>query len=118
MAGRIAGGAYGQEIPDHVHRGQIGRLDRPRAHRPRHVLQSGKILYYRGRAFRSLEGRGFKSNDNDVETGEEFWISGCKKDGTDRLYGERVPVEVAEDVRVEYWTVIRGQPWRAHERFA
>jgi len=29
-----------------------------------------------------------------------------------------VPIEIDEEVRVEYWTVIRGEPWRVHERFA
>jgi hypothetical protein len=46
----------------------------------------------------------------DVESGDHYWISGCKRDGGDRLYGERLPVEIDEDVRVEYWTEIRGQP--------
>jgi len=53
-----------------------------------------------------------------VETGAEFWISRCKRYGADRLRGERVPIEIDGVGRVEYWTVIRGQPWRAHERFA
>ena len=49
--------------------------------------KTGGTLYYRGRTFRSLNGRGFKTNHVDVETGEEFWISGPRKDGEDRLYG-------------------------------
>ncbi len=62
---------------------------------------------------RSLRGRGYKSNYVDVESGAEFWISGCRKDGADRLYGERIPVSIDDDVRMEYWTAIRGQPERA-----
>lgn len=53
--------------------------------------KTGRSLYYDGRTFRSLRGAGFKANYYDVETGEEYWISGPKKDGSDRLYGERVP---------------------------
>jgi hypothetical protein len=53
-----------------------------------------------------------KANYFDVETGEEYWISGCKRNGEDRLYGERKPVEIDEDVRAKYWTEIRGQPER------
>ena len=78
--------------------------------------KSGRSLYYGGRTFRSLSGRGFKSNCADVETGAQFWISGCRKDGADRLYGERVPVSIDEDVRVEYWTTIRGQPERVGDK--
>jgi hypothetical protein len=64
----------------------------------------GKTLYYRGRAFQSLKGMGFKANYFDVESGERYWISGCKRDGGDRLYGEGVPVEIDDDVRAENWT--------------
>ena len=56
--------------------------------------KTGRTLYYRGRSFRSLNGSGFKANYYDVETGDEYWISGPRKDGSDRLYGERVPVEI------------------------
>jgi hypothetical protein len=78
--------------------------------------KSGRTLYCQGDAFRSLKGAGFKANYYRVSTGEEYWISGPKKDGSDRLYGERIPVEIDDDVRVEYWTEVRGQPHRAGER--
>jgi hypothetical protein len=70
--------------------------------------KTGRSLYYGGREFASLKGRGFKSNYFDVETREEYWISGCKKDGTDALYS--TPIEIDEDVREEYWRDIRGKP--------
>jgi hypothetical protein len=38
--------------------------------------------------------------------------------GRDRLYGERVPVEIDEDVRETYWTTIRGQPENRTNRLA
>ena len=72
--------------------------------------QTGSTLCYAGKTFQSLKGDGFKSNYNDVETGEDYWISGCKKNGADRLYDERSPVEIDEDVREEYWTEIRELP--------
>jgi len=74
--------------------------------------KTGKTLIYGGREFQSLKGQGFKANYFDVETGAKFWISGCRKDGADRLYGERVPVEIDAEVRHEYWTSIRGMPDR------
>ena len=55
-------------------------------------------------------GSGFKANYYETETGEEYWISGYKKDGSDRLYGERLPIYIDEDVRIEYWTEIRNLP--------
>lgn len=72
--------------------------------------KSGRSVTYRGKTFQSLAGRGFKANYFDVETGEHYWISGPRKDGIDRLYGEStVPVEIDEDVADEYWSEIRGK---------
>jgi hypothetical protein len=73
--------------------------------------QTGKSISYRGRTFRSLKGSGFKANYFDVETREEFWISGPRKDGNDRLHAESSqPVEIDDDVAEEYWRDIRGKP--------
>src|SRR5687767_14955310 len=72
--------------------------------------KTGRTLYYSGRKFQSLAGRGFKANYFDVETGDEYWISGCKKRVGDRLYGGDLDVEIDDDVREEYWTTIRGRP--------
>lgn len=70
--------------------------------------KSGKSLSYGGRMFETLAGRGFKANYFDVESGEYYWISGCKKDGTDALYS--TTVEIDEDVREEYWMKVRNKP--------
>jgi hypothetical protein len=70
--------------------------------------KTGKTIYYQGRVFQSLKGAGFKSNFYDVATGEEFWISGPRKDGADRLYGGTEAIEIDADVRLEYWRDIRG----------
>ena len=70
--------------------------------------KSGKSIHYKGKTFETLKGSGYKANYFDVETGERYWISGCKKDGTDGLY--TTSVEIDEDVRAEYWSEIRGKP--------
>jgi hypothetical protein len=80
--------------------------------------KTGRTLHYRGRTFRSLRGAGFKSNYVCVETGEDWWISGPKRRGGDRMYGSTLPVEIDEDVRAEYWRDIRRQPERADETVA
>lgn len=82
--------------------------------------KTGRTLYYGDKAFQSLKGTGVGGNYADVETGEVYWISGCKKDGTDRHRFARQgePVELDEDVRVEYWTEVRGMPERKHESIA
>jgi hypothetical protein len=75
--------------------------------------RTGATVHYDGKSFQSLKGSGFKANYFDLETGEQYWISGPRKDGTDRLYKSNWPVEIDEDVREEYWTEIRKKPeWK------
>jgi len=69
--------------------------------------KSGLSIHYDGKLFQRLGGQGFKANYFDSETSEEYWISGCKQDGSDRLYGERLPIYIDDNVREEYWTKIR-----------
>jgi len=71
--------------------------------------KTGRSIYYNGRAFQSLKGYGFKANYYDVENNDQYWISGPRKDGEDGLYGYR-PTPIDDDVREEYWTVIRKKP--------
>ncbi len=72
--------------------------------------KSGSSIHYKGRTFQTLSGSGFKANYFDVASGDEFWISGCRKDGADRLYNGGPPVHIDEDVREEYWVEIRNAP--------
>ena len=80
--------------------------------------KTGRTLYYRGQKFQSLKGAGFKSNYYDVDTGEDYWISGPKRGGGDALYGGSIPIEIDDDAREDYWRDIRRQPERIHERAA
>ena len=70
--------------------------------------KSGKTLYYRGQRFRSLKGSGFKANYYDVDTGDEYWISGPRKDRNDRLYGGQLGVIVDDDALDEYEQLIKS----------
>lgn len=70
--------------------------------------KTGATLYYAGRTFRSLKGFGFKSNYYDTETGEEYWISGPKKNSEDSLYATNIKPEIDADASDEYWSQIRG----------
>jgi len=72
------------------------------------ISQGGKRLDYQGRVFRSLRGRGFKANYYDFETEEEYWISGCRKDGGNALYNTDVAID--SDALEEYWVNIRNKP--------
>jgi hypothetical protein len=72
------------------------------------VKDKRKKLVYRDQSFRSLGGRGFKSNYYDTGSKEEYWITGCRKDGRNALYSTEV--EIDEDALEEYWIRIRNDP--------
>jgi hypothetical protein len=78
--------------------------------------KTGKTLYYGGKQFQKASG--YKWNCIDLATGEHYWISGCRRDGVDRLYGESTPVEIDDDIREEYWTKIRREPERVAQKIA
>jgi hypothetical protein len=65
-------------------------------------------LRYRSLEFISLKGSGFKANYLETDSREQYWISGPRKDGKDRLYASSLPVEIDDDVRDEYLRDIRG----------
>ncbi len=76
------------------------------------LSKTGKTLTYKGRQFQSLKGMGYKANFFDVEAGEHYWLSKCRKDGND---GYKTTVFVDEDIRAEYWSAIRNMPERANQ---
>ena len=80
--------------------------------------KTGRTIFYREHVFRRIVGGGFKSNYYDETSGEDYWISGPKRRGRDRMYGSVLPVEIDKDVRAEYWRDIRRQPDRVHEPVA
>ena len=82
--------------------------------------KSGKSIYYGNQTFHSLKGTGagFKANYYDADTEEEYWISGCRKDGADRLYGERKPIYIDEEVQETDWREIRQMPEKVGETVA
>jgi len=80
--------------------------------------KSGKTIHYQGLKFKSLKGSGICGNFFEIETGDEYWISGCKKNGQDRHWAGGGPVKIDADVREEYWIEIRNQPERENKKLA
>ena len=64
--------------------------------------KSGRTIYFNGKAFRSSGGRGIKGNHVDIETGDEYWISGVKKNREDRHWAGSGIVMIDESVVAEY----------------
>ncbi len=61
------------------------------------LSRSGQTAYFNGKAFKKLGGPGILGNYCDLETGEEYWISGVKKDGQDRHWAGsgKITIEAA-----------------------
>jgi len=59
------------------------------------VSKSGQTVYFNGRALK--KGSNGPGNFHDLQTGESFWESGVKRDGTDRHWAGsgKVLVEAA-----------------------
>ena len=74
--------------------------------------KTGKTIYYNGRKLESLKRCGYKANYADAETGDWYWVSGCKQKGDDTLYPG--VIEIDEDARDEYWREIRKLPEYVH----
>ena len=76
--------------------------------------KSGSTMYYQGKSFQRIHLH--CGNYIDIDTDEEYWIYGPKKNGEDRYsWAQRTPVEIDDDIREEYWTTIRNQPDRIHQ---
>jgi len=46
--------------------------------------RSGRTIYFDGRALRAARGVGGSASHFDLETGEAYWVSGVKQDGSNR----------------------------------
>src|SRR5215218_8972058 len=69
--------------------------------------KTGRTVYFQGKQLQSSGGQGVQGNYRDVETREEYWVSGPKRDGTDRHSAGGGIVKIDEDVAEEYWREIR-----------
>ncbi len=43
-----------------------------------------------------------------MESGNWYWISGCRKNGCDSLFSQ--VIEIDDDAREEYWLSVRQRP--------
>jgi len=46
--------------------------------------KSGQTVYFNNKALKKLKNPGIYGNHFDIETGEEYWVSGIKKNGQNR----------------------------------
>ena len=70
--------------------------------------KTGRTVYYRDRALKRAKGGGIYGNYFDEETGEEYWISGIKKRGSNAHYAEPVDISIDDDALNEYKKLKNG----------
>jgi hypothetical protein len=68
--------------------------------------KSGKTIYFNNQCFKRLGGRAIDGNFEDLITGDEYWISGVKKDGTDRLWSGGSKITIQKEIVKEYLDII------------
>lgn len=79
--------------------------------------KSWRTAYFRGQTLSRVTGyahANFDSNFFDIETGDEYWISGPKRDRTDGRYSSAKPL-VDADVLEEYRAFLSGAPLPGRE---
>ena len=66
--------------------------------------KTGNTVYFNDHAFQKYNG--VSGNFIDIETGEEYWISGVKKDGTDRHWAGRGKITIDKKIIDEYLATV------------
>ena len=64
--------------------------------------KSGRTIYFNDQAFQSCKGRGIGANYFDIESNDEYWISGIKREGGDRHWAGGGKIFVHDDAVKEY----------------
>ena len=66
--------------------------------------KSGKTVYFNDHAFQRCQGT--QGNYYDVESGEEYWISGVKQNGQDRHWAGRGKVIIDKKCVAQYLSIL------------
>jgi hypothetical protein len=67
--------------------------------------KTGKTIYYRDKTLQ--KGKGVTGNFFDAETGDEYWVSGVKRKGSNTHPHEPVHVVIDDDALEEYEEIRR-----------
>jgi hypothetical protein len=71
--------------------------------------KSGQTVYFDNKALKKFKTTGISGNHYDIETGEEYWISGVKKNGEDRHKYGGGKVMLEKDCVEEYLKIINAE---------
>jgi hypothetical protein len=73
------------------------------------LSKSGRTVYFNGKALKRASGGGVAGNHFDIQTGEEYWVSGVKKDGMDRHWAGGGIVAIEASAVPEYLAEIGAE---------
>ncbi len=68
--------------------------------------KSGKTVYFNNRAFQSIGNNRLRGNFYDIESLEEYWISGVKKDKRDRHTSGSGIIRIDKKILKEYLGIV------------
>jgi len=71
------------------------------------LSKSGNTIYFNNKAFRKFNG--ISGNHYDIETGEEYWISGIKKNGSDRHWAGHGKIVLEKAIVTDYLEITGQQ---------
>lgn len=80
------------------------------------LSKSGRTVYFNGMALKRISGGGVAGNHFDVQTGDEYWISGVKKRGVNRHWAGSGAIMI-EARAVNEYLLPAGQTTLAASRF-
>ncbi len=69
--------------------------------------KSGRTVYFNGKAFKK-GGQGYYSNYFDLETGDEYWISGVKRNERNRHWAGSGKIMIDSECVDEYLKIVGG----------
>ena len=68
--------------------------------------KTGQTVYFNNQAFKKMKTGGISGNHYNIETGEEYWISGVKGNGQDRHWAGGGKVKIDETIINEYLSIV------------
>jgi len=68
--------------------------------------KSGRTVYFNGKALKNSNAQGIAGNYYEIESGDEYWASGIKKNGTDRHWAGGGKVMIDRNVVDLYLSLV------------
>lgn len=75
--------------------------------------KSGQSIYFNNQLFK--KGLGISGNYYNIETRDEYWISGVKKDGTDRHWAGNGKIMIDKSILPEYLQILNTNELPKHK---